>query len=324
MQNPPVVQGFNISSPSHANAYTTNYSTQEYGSDYNGHTGQLQPKKFNDVFFAVLFYAHLIGMGFLLLLSIQGYNGDAGGGVEFASGMVYFCSVCGIFATGLSTVTLGFMIQFASSLVKLSLFFQIGCSLALAFLGLASGAVIMAILSFVSFLFGLCYVYFVWHRIPFAAANLSTALAAVKVNLGVTVVAYFFLFLGIGWAIWWSIVAGDFMANYGGGVAFLFFLSYYWTQQVLKNTVHVTTAGVIGTWWFAPEEASSCCSKAIGVSIYITLQSKLIHVCMSIVSLTLSSIFFFIRIPSPVPLHIHLVQFAVEVSLLPSSKRCEL
>lgn len=56
------------------------------------------------------------------------------------------------------------------------------------------------------------------------------------------------------------------MANYGAGVSFLFFLSYYWTQQVLSNTVHVTTAGVIGTWWFAPDEASTCCSKAIGDS----------------------------------------------------------
>ncbi len=63
------------------------------------------------------------------------------------------------------------------------------------------------------------------------------------------------------------------MANYGAGVSFLFFLSYYWTQQVLSNTVHVTTSGVIGTWWFAPHEASTCCSKAIGVSFftYLTL-----------------------------------------------------
>lgn len=35
---------------------------------------------------------------------------------------------------------------------------------------------------------------------------------------------------------------------------------------MLKNTIHVTTAGVIGTWWFAPHEASSCCSRAIGDS----------------------------------------------------------
>ena len=30
--------------------------------------------------------------------------------------------------------------------------------------------------------------------------------------------------------------------------------------------MHVTTAGVIGTWWFVPSEANGFCSKAIGDS----------------------------------------------------------
>ena len=266
--NIPVVQGYSVPSPN-AKLSPGGYAEVDAvgTSSYNGQNGEIQPKRFNDVFFAILFYAHLAVMGFLLFAVLaQGDNGD-GNGVEFASGMVYFCGVCGMFATVLSTVTLGFMMKFASNLVKISIFFQIGCSLAMGILGIMSGSIMMAILGFLSFAIGFCYAYFVWHRIPFAAANLNTALTAVKANLGVAIVAYFFLFLGFGWAIWWSIVAGDMMSNYGAGIAFLFFLSYYWTQQVLKNTVHVTTAGVIGTWWFAPQEASSCCSKAIGVRI---------------------------------------------------------
>lgn len=267
--NIPVVQGFAISSPNDGkHTSSTNYTSVEAegGQTYNGQNGDMQPKKFNDAFFAVLFYAHLFFMAILLVVTLQGGNNGDGGGVDSAFGMVYFCSVCGIFATGLSTVTLGFMMQAAPSLIKMSLFFQIGCSLAMGILGIITGATMMAIMGFLSFFFGMCYAKMVWHRIPFAAANLNTALTAVKTNLGVAVIAYFFLFLGFGWAIWWSIVAGDMMANYGSVVVFLFFLSYYWTQQVLKNTVHVTTAGVIGTWWFAPEEAATCCSKAVGVS----------------------------------------------------------
>lgn len=273
-QNIPVVQGFSVSSPTHAKVSTTNYASEDYGSSsqYNGQSGELQPKKFNDVFFSVLFYAHLMIMGFLLLTSVQGGGGNGGNGDAVdASGIIYFCSVCGVFATGLSTVTLGFMMSCATNLVKISLFFQIGCSFAMGILGLMSGAILMAVLGFISFALSMCYAYYVWGRIPFAAANLNTALTAVKSNLGIAVVAYFFLFLGFGWSIWWSIVAGNMMANYGAGISFLFFLSYYWTQQVLKNTVHVTTAGVIGTWWFAPHEASSCCSKAIGVRCFITV-----------------------------------------------------
>ena len=77
------------------------------------------------------------------------------------------------------------------------------------------------------------------------------------------IVAYLFLALAFGWTIWWSIAAGVAVADVGGPILFLFFLSFYWTHEVLKNTIHVTTAGVIGTWWFAPEEASSFCSGAI-------------------------------------------------------------
>ena len=33
--------------------------------------------------------------------------------------------------------------------------------------------------------------------------------------------------------------------------------------------MHVTSAGVIGTWWFDPAEASSFCSTAISVSILL-------------------------------------------------------
>ena len=35
------------------------------------------------------------------------------------------------------------------------------------------------------------------------------------------------------------------------------------TEQVFQNTVHVAIAGVISTWWFAPQDANSFCSLAI-------------------------------------------------------------
>ena len=35
------------------------------------------------------------------------------------------------------------------------------------------------------------------------------------------------------------------------------------TEQVFQNTIHVTIAGVVSTWWFAPQDANSFCSLAI-------------------------------------------------------------
>lgn len=102
-----------------------------------------------------------------------------------------------------------------------------------------------------------------WPRIPFAAANLNTALTAVKANMGLTVIAYFMMVLALGWTIFWFMGVGDALTSSNGGILFLLFVSYYWTFQVLSNTVHVTTAGTVGTWWFVPNEANSCWSPAI-------------------------------------------------------------
>ena len=65
------------------------------------------------------------------------------------------------------------------------------------------------------------------------------------------------------WSILFFIGMGDSLANSNSAIVFSLFLSYYWVHQVLSNTVQTTVAGTIGTWWFVPEEASSCWSSAI-------------------------------------------------------------
>mmetsp|Transcript_33891 Transcript_33891/g.40611 ORF Transcript_33891/g.40611 Transcript_33891/m.40611 type:complete len:471 (-) Transcript_33891:283-1695(-) len=252
----PIVQGVAVNSGHQSNTTTTN---EVFDQDFGGSKGETQPKQFNDIFFALLFYAHLGVMGAFLVVSL-GLAEQNGVGY---SGIIYLCIVCGVFAIGLATVSLGFMMQFATGLVKVALFFSIGCSFAMGIIGLMSGQLIMGIMGLVSFAFGCCYAYMVWSRIPFAAANLTTALTAVRANLGTAIVAYIFLGLAMGWTMWWGVVTSGMMDAYGNGVLYLFLVSYYWTHQVLQNTVHVTVAGVIGTWWFSPDEASSFCSQAI-------------------------------------------------------------
>lgn len=266
--NDNAAQGYVAHGSSNTN-YNNDTALEVYQGEFSGAKGDKQPKQFNDVFFSILFGLHLVVMGVLLIGAISGGNGgyynnnDGGGSV---GGMVYACSVCGVFAAGLSTVSLGFMMKFTHQLIQTALFFSVASSLALSVIGFLSANLLMGILGLVSFAFGCCYAYFVWSRIPFAAANLNTALTAVRDNLGLTIVAYLFLALALGWSIWWSVATGGLMEAYGGGIAFLLLLSYYWVHQVLQNTMHVTTAGTIGTWWFDPAEASSFCSTAISDS----------------------------------------------------------
>jgi len=255
----PIVQGVSVNSAPQDTSHVQNLNSGDYGStEYNANKGETQPKQFNDIFFAILFYAHLGLMGFLLVGSLGGQQNDGGYG-----GITYLCTVCSIFSIGLASVSLGFMMKFATGLVKMALFFSIGCSLAIGIIGFMCGQLLMGILGLVSFAVQCCYTYAVWETIPFAAANLTTALTAIRENLGIAVLAYFFLGLAIVWTLWWSVITSGMMNAYGNGVAFLFLVSYYWTHKVLENTVHVTTSGVVGTWWFAPGEATSFCSQAI-------------------------------------------------------------
>lgn len=131
-----------------------------------------------------------------------------------------------------------------------------------------------------SFVIGICYGVVVWGRIPFAAANLNTALTAVKANMGLTVIAFLVMVLALGWSVFWFMGVGEALSSSNGGIIFLLALSYYWTHQVLSNTVHVTTAGTVGTWWFVPDEANSCWSPAIQDSFFRATTYSFGSICL--------------------------------------------
>lgn len=198
-------------------------------------------------------------------------NNDGEGGAEeinidIASTMavVVLSSASGLL---LSTLALGFMITFAETLIKVGIVSSIALMLLTGLLSLAVGNVGGAVMGLMMAGLLIYYACRVWSRIPFAASNLATATTAVKANLGLAFFAYWSLFLTFGWAIWWTagtistmFVVSDCEADgtcdkdFSIGLMFLFFVSYYWTVQVISNVVHVTTAGTVAHWWVAPND----------------------------------------------------------------------
>lgn len=83
---------------------------------------------------------------------------------------------------------------------------------------------------------------------------------------------------GFGYTILWITTANVYINSFPAS-AFFLFLSYYWTQQVLSNTVRTSTAGVIGTWWFHPSEASSFCSTSIRDSLVRSVTYSFGSIC---------------------------------------------
>ena len=168
-------------------------------------------------------------------------------------------------------------------LIKLSLLFSLVCSGLVVVWAFAYGNIWGGVIGAIFFALSLCYACMVWRRIPFAAANLNTGLTAVKGNAGVVVVAYLFIFASYVYVVvWMGSLLGVYdkeglcttttrvdgttttqCNNLSVGYFFLLLLCLFWTQQVFQNTIHTIIAGVVSTWWFAPEDASACCSVAI-------------------------------------------------------------
>lgn len=276
--------------------------------------GQKQPQRWNDVFWGILFFAHIIVMVvvacvYIPQVSFDENNGrrnlmeagqasmatalvtaqntidthvfrnleDNGDDSEIdAHGVAILVLLTVIGAITISILSLTFIIKFAEAFIKSSMIFNILLGAIVAIMGFVEGANDVGITGLIFFAFSAFYACLVWSRIPFAATNLVTASTAIKSNIGVSFFAYVAIVMNGLWLLFWFItsystiyIIGDcdeqgICANdVNPFVVFLLLLSAYWTMQVIKNVVHVTVAGTVGTWWWSPAEANSCCSVAI-------------------------------------------------------------
>lgn len=219
---------------------------------------------------------------------------DNGGNGEVTVDMPSILAILCISALAgfiLSGLVLGVLMRCAEGLIKFALLFNIITPLLMAILALLAGVVPFALVCFLAFAFTAYYAYAVWGRIPFAAANMKTAVTAVRANFGLTFFAFNSLILSFLWSVWWSIATVSTIYVTSGCSPdgcekdpiffslFGFLVSYFWTMQVIKNTVHTTVAGTVGTWWFHPAEASSCCSKAVCDSFFRSITWSFGSIC---------------------------------------------
>lgn len=230
-----------------------------------------------DVIWGILFYLHLA-----FIVCLAGWNGpqafssaeqsysnggylrrhldDAGGNTEGGTdeisinpaALISILGVAAVAGAVVSSLALGFMMSFAESLIKMALIFNIGLFAVVAVISLLTGAWPGALLGGLGCAFAAYYAYCVWSRVPFAAANLVTAVTAVRANLGLTFYAYISLLWLILWSLLWTVSTVSTMMVLGqcssdgacaskvsGIVIFLFLISYFWTIQVITNVVYV-------------------------------------------------------------------------------------
>jgi len=232
-------------------------------------------KNCNDVFFALLFVAHL---GWLVILFTRYEAADTES--DWTSAGVYkFAGYTSLVAIVLSTVSLFVMSAFADKLVEIALVASLAGSLGVTIYAIVVWKVWMIVVSGISFLFAAIFVWCMWNKIPFAAANLRTAIRAIRTNMGLVFMVYVYDAVAFGFTLLWMNATGAGMNQAGWWTIFLFLLSFYWTQQVIANIQHVMVASVLGTWWYNPVEANECWDDGLNRALCETLTYNFGSIC---------------------------------------------
>jgi hypothetical protein len=195
MSSVPIVQG----RPVPMGADDVKYNAPSEYAHLNENAGDrpdVQPQEYRDVVWAVAFYVHLIAIITVITINIKSAENNAV--ASDYSGVFFLLGVTAVSTIALGSATLQFMSKYPVQLVQSSLIVTVALSGIIAIMGFVSGDMFAGILGLVFFAIGVCYARAVWPRIPYAAANLDTALTAVKANMGITVIAYGMVFIAFG------------------------------------------------------------------------------------------------------------------------------
>ena len=167
-----------------------------------------------------------------------------------------YCGIAFVSSIILIALSMSFMMSCAECLIKTAMILNLMIMVASAVGSLLSGMIELVILSSVMAVMTLFYTCCVWNRIPFAAANLTTAVTAVRANIGLLFHAFMSVIFVFAWFLLWvpTVLAvttvfgnescdenGKCSTTLNGLVLFFLLLSHHWTVGVITNVVYVLT-----------------------------------------------------------------------------------
>jgi hypothetical protein len=97
-------------------------------------------------------------------------------------------------------------------------------------------------------------------RIPFSVLMLQTTIDVGKRHGHVHIVSAVGGFITAAFAAWFAITLTAIPVTFAAhpsvwkGIFFFVTFAAYWITEWIKNTIHTTTAGVYGSWYFAPRQ----------------------------------------------------------------------
>jgi len=261
--------------------------------------GEVQPKAYRDCFWAFLFLAQLAVVAVVGIMGIRNfikspnlYPADDDDSVTFdRKHAIVFLAVLPCTVIVLPSILINLLlVAFSAMLIQISLLIAPASYIIAFVISISTMNCPIALLSLIMFLVSAYYATKVWHKIPFATANLKVALASIRDNHGLWILAYVSTLKSYAWFFLWGAAAFEMLnfspnwiyncttetpekdfcsvATQGKFIGIGMLLSLLWTHEVIKNVFHTTVAGVVGTWWFDPEEARSASARGASTGVF--------------------------------------------------------
>lgn len=214
---------------------------------------------------------------------------------------------------GFTTIgALSFMMRYPELIVKASFLFYPIVWVAVALVFVATGddtSIVFICMAFAICALSICRWFLFKKQVPFAAAILRCALTALRLNPAtyalslviaiihaVTISIFFIAITGIlskaesaGQELCSKLYTDDTVVYATGQMCYTnppnallvigLVFACFWTQQVIENIMHVTTAGVVGSWWFNAMADPSYCSPTLTSSLTRSLTYSFGSIC---------------------------------------------
>ncbi|CAK4160068.1 unnamed protein product [Aphanomyces euteiches] len=204
-----------------------------------------------DVPFAVLFGAHVIAiivvmivLGLPLLTAFNGLSVTEYDSSDMKT-IVAFSGCMAVVASLVAYALVNVVVAYAKDVITIVLWTNFTLCIVFAAVAIAAKVAILAAIFILCALLNLCYNRMVRSRIPFAAANLHVAAAAVKEHWSIFPLAFIIMAFQVVWIFIWCV------ALIGVVVKLQDSTENPKGNTVIKNVLHTTVAGVVATWWTA-------------------------------------------------------------------------
>ena len=237
--------------------------------DGSGRFNFLNSPRFPDLWATLLFLANLVAFGILSALGFVAFTNrkpssstpsNTTPSLAFPKGAeTQLFTILGITIAGSFVISIGYFLlmrTFGRFMIKLSMTVSILGYFAYAFALLYFKQYFFGILMVILAIINAVWFYAVRRRIPLAAITMETVCGVVARFPSLLIITVLSLAIQVAFSGWWSYSTMGLQVKYKDDSTTMYIVlvyvlfSLYWVAQVLKNTLHVTVAGVFGSFFF--------------------------------------------------------------------------